>query len=80
MNNPTLSESVGAEMIASSEMILRAATVITAEHMRLQRAAEVKSWNAAIDKASEIIADWIAHGRDETMLFDKLQDAKVWTS
>lgn len=66
-------------MILEAEELMQAAARITQAHIQLQRLAEVKAHNAAIDKASEIIAEWLANGRDETTLFDKLQDAKVWT-
>lgn len=62
------------------EEVMQAAARITQLHAELQRLAEVRAYNKAIDKASEIIADWLAHGRDESTLFDRLQDAKVWTA
>lgn len=67
------------QLVSSEQMLIRAATAITAEHLRLQRDAEVKAHNAAIDRASEIVSEWIAHGRDESTLFDALSDAKIWT-
>lgn len=63
-----------------NDQLFAAAQRITDEHMRLQRAAEIRAHNAAIDKAQEIVADWIANGRDETVLFDRLQDLKHWTA
>lgn len=66
-------------LAASLDLALRDAALRMAdEHVRILRAAKVEAHNAAIDKASEIIADWIANGRDETGLFDQLQDAKIW--
>ena len=59
--------------------LLEAAARITEMHVQLQRQAVILAHNAAIDKASEIIAEWIANGRDESVLFDRLQDARIWT-
>lgn len=59
--------------------VMDAAKRITQLHADLQRFAEVKAHNRAIDKASEIVSEWLANGRDPVDLFDKLQDAKVWT-
>jgi hypothetical protein len=44
-------------------------------------ATEVKRviWNAAVDKAQEIVSEWMANGRDPETLFDQLQDLKIWT-
>jgi hypothetical protein len=38
-----------------------------------------RSWNAAIEKASEVVSEWMANGRDPEALFDQLQDLKIWT-
>lgn len=62
-----------------NDALMDATQRITQLHMELQRLAEVRAHNKAVDKASEIIADWIAHGRDESVLFDRLADLKIWT-
>jgi hypothetical protein len=38
-----------------------------------------RSWNAAVDKVTEVVAEWVANGRDPETLFDRLQDLKIWT-
>lgn len=59
--------------------IREAAARITEMHLQLQHEAERVAWNNAIDRAQEIVSEWIANGRDETALFDRLQDLKIWT-
>ncbi len=37
-------------------------------------------WNAAIERAAEIMSEWLADGRDELGLFAKLEDLKICTT
>lgn len=39
---------------------------------------QARVWNAGVDRACEIINEWLATGRDTFELLDKLADAKCW--
>jgi len=39
---------------------------------------EARLWNAGVDRACEIVNEWLAEGRDTLELLDRLADAKCW--
>ena len=39
-----------------------------------------QSWNNAIDRATEVVSEWLTNGRDPVDLFDRLSDLKIWTT